>query len=235
MGCKPVETEVVVESQWVADVAGVWYPTATELKRVISPAVIRRIGPVESVFCRCGRGPYAVICEVKTTRADFLRDGRKWSARPPAHICCVAYPTGILKDSEIPSGWYGLEMTKEGKRIRKIHRCWCMPHPMHVGVLLDFVSAVSVRRDHRTRYAAGRAFNRAYNADETDRKRNYSAARLLEGMSRWLRGEVYESTLTCRELLPQLGIKKPPAYLEPVCQYLDSLKEIIRGAEEESR
>ncbi len=231
IGCKPVETEVPVASGYVVDVGGIWSPTPTEIKRLgMSPAVKKRIGDVENVLRLVGHGPLAVIAEVKTTRPDFLGD-RKWLLPPPAHLCCLAYPSSILKPDELPKGWYGLETSAEGTRIRKVHRPMNWPHPMHPGLLLDFVVAVAVRRDHRTRYAAARDWVRSYTAEEREEKKIYSAARLLGRLADWLQHKGWRAEGGLAEMLPDLDIKKLPVRSAEAVKYFEALRESMPKTE----
>ena len=58
-----------------------------------------------------------------------------------------------------------------------------------------------------------------------EKKRAYSAARLLEGVANWLQGKDWQAEHSLKELLPELGIKKPPFYLDDAVHYLESLRE----------
>ena len=232
LGCKPVETEVTIAPGWVADVASYWYPTRTEakhfgLQKIALPMrLIDEGNDTLDMSLRCwGSGPLTVLVEVKTTRADFWNDG-KWSRPHPAHICIVAFPCGGVVE-EVPEGWYGLETSKDGTQVRKWHRTDSFPHPQHPGLVLDFVAQVGIRRDHRTRYRAMRDFAKAYRAKDAEEKKRYSAARLLEGLANWLQGTGWQNDpeRPLRDMLPEIGIKEVPGYLEPVIDYLQALKE----------
>ena len=232
LSCKPVETEVVVQGSWVADVAGIWQPTVTEARRIhMSVPMQKRLGVkanAEYALHVCGDGPLAVVAEVKTTRSDFLSD-HKWQRPPPAHFCFLAFPRGVLDpESELPKGWFGLETSEDGTQVVKVHRCCGFAHPMHSGLLLDFVTAVAVRRHHRTKYAATRDWVKAYTAADQEEKKRYSASRLLEGLANWLQGLGHWPDRELGNVLPKLGIKKVPHYLREPVEYFEALRERIK-------
>lgn len=234
LGCKPVETEVPILPGWIADVASYWYPTRTEAKsfgmqKISLPArlVDAGVGDDLDMAIRCwGPGPLTVLAEVKTTVDDFRCD-RKWFIPHPAHVCIVVFPSGVV--SEVPKGWYGLEVTASGDKVRRWHRNSADIHPQHPGLVLDFVAQVGIRRDHRTRYAALRDFSKAYRAKDADKKRRYSAARLLESLHDWLRRKqtlaVLDPNLPFDEVLATLGIKTVPRYLDETIAFFESLRE----------
>ncbi len=233
LGCKPVETEVAIAPGWIADVASYWYPTRTEGKRfgmqkMPFPARLLDGGSGDDldmrIRCWCA-GPLTVVVEVKTTRGDFNGD-TKWLRPPPAHICIVAFPRGVV--DKVPDGWYGLETNATGDRVQKWHRSYAEIHPQHPGLVLDFVAQVGIRRDHRSRYGAFRDWARAYRAEDTEKKKLYSAARLLEGLADWVQGKRtlvnVEPSQTLRDILPTLGIEKVPSYLSDPIDYFESLR-----------
>jgi len=175
IGCKPVETEVPVCAGWVADVASYWYPTQSEAKKLRLAKLAKELAPngvlernaIPHVY---GHGPFSVLVEVKTSRADFTQDKRKWLGQPPANLCMVAFPTGIIEVEEIPKGWYGIEVSKEATQVRKFHWINCRLHAQHPGVLVDFIAAVGIRRDHRTTRRATVDWWKAYNATEGEKR-----------------------------------------------------------------
>jgi len=229
LGCKPVETEVPVQIGWVADVASYWYPTLTEAKKLHLPKKARKLILDESmkdhdlVFRAYGPGPFTVLVEVKAQRNDFLADKRKWTGIPPAHICCLAFLRGVLEPREIPDGWYGLEVSENGKKLCKVHRFGTV-QPQHPGMVIDFIAAVGIRRDHRTRYRAERDWVRAYNAKERKSKKRYSAACMLNGLAAWLQGKGFGSECELKDLLPEFGIEKTPPWAADAVTYFEMLK-----------
>lgn len=232
LGCKPVETEVEVSPGWIADVASYWYPTRTEAKRfgmqkIALPSRLIDAGCDDDLDmrlrCWCA-GPLTVLVEVKTTPADFRGD-RKWLLPPPAHICIVAFPSGVVLQEDLPKGWYGLETNKAGDMVRKWHRSHADIHAQHPGLVLDFVAQVGIRRDHRSRYRAFKDWAKAYRAEDTENKKQYSAARLFERLVDWLQGTGFQAERPLRDILPEVGIEKVPSYLDPAIDYLESLCE----------
>lgn len=205
LGCKPVETEVPISPGWVADVASYRYPTLTEAKRF--------------GFNGTHAGPLTVVCEVKTTRADFIRD-RKWLRPAPAHVCIVAYPVGIV--TELPAGWYGLETTMTGDRVRKWYRANAGIHPQRQDVTIELIAQVGIRRDHRTRHAVTRDRAKASRARDAEQRIRYAPERLLEGLAYWLQGNEPDRPL--REVLPELGVKELPDHLDEVIEYFEKIR-----------
>jgi hypothetical protein len=232
LGCKPIETEVPIRCGWVADLASYWYPTMTEARKLhINRRAREILGITKSTRIpdliprAFGHGPFSVLVEVKVRAADFRRDERKWQPGEwPAHICFFAFPTGMLGKDDLPQGWYGLEMSTAGTKLRKVHHSWCSPHPQHTGLTLDFVAAVGIRRDHRTRYTALKAFAKAHRAREREKKARYSAAELLEGLANWVQGQGWRPERSLSDVLPDLGIKKLPQYCRQSVAFFESLR-----------
>lgn len=231
LGCKPVETEVSVQAYGVADVATFWYPSSTGGRRFHLPQRVRALLGIEDMDDRdlvprlVGHGPLTVLVEVKTTKADFVREHRrKWGSPAPAHICFLAFPAGMITKDEIPAGWYGLETSREGNTLRKVHWRPGRVHPQHLGLTLDFVAEVAIRRDHRTRHTATKAWIRAYRAMDRDRKSRYSAAHLLDGLASWIQGRGWKPERPLADLLPELGIKKCPRYAAKAVEFFQSLR-----------
>lgn len=233
LGCKPVETEVAIAPGWIADVASYWYPTRTEGKRfgmqkIPLPARLVDAVPDDELDMRVrcwGAGPLTVAVEVKTTAGDFRGDS-KWLLPPPAHICILAFPRGVIE--QVPDGWYGMETNAAGDKVQKWHRSYAGIHPQHPGLVLDFVAQVGIRRDHRSRYGALKDWARAYRAEDAENKKRYSAARLLEGLADWTQGKRtanVEPDQPLRDILPGLGIKKIPDYLDETIDFFESLRE----------
>jgi ribosomal protein L13E len=227
IGCKPVETEVEIRSGWIADVASYWYPTMTECKKLGLPKKVREMLGIaddhrDLVFNVYGHGPFTVLAEVKVSRADFQKDDRKWNW-PPAHLCFVAFPSGVLKAEELPAGWMGLECSANGEKIIKVHRTRGFMHAQHPGLTLDFVAAVGIRRDHRSRHRAIRDWWRHYRSEERERKANYSAADLLSGVAAWLRNDgSYTGEL--EDVLAMNGVKKLPKRIDKPLEFFKSLR-----------
>jgi hypothetical protein len=173
MGFKPIETEIPVEPGWIADIGSFVYPTYTESKRMkIIPSVEFEAEKTlwkdyEWLMSRHD-GILTAIVEVKVSRADFNLDQiRKFnSQRPlPANLCYIAYPSGIIEDAEIPDGWIGIKCTSEGERVSKIIIDKApFIHPQSVGSVVHFIASVAIRRDHRTRRCAARAFLKSLRA-----------------------------------------------------------------------
>ena len=232
LGCKPVETEVAIRRGWVADLASYWYPTMTEAKRLgLDRSAAESLGitdhtQIDDILLRVyGDGPFTVVVEVKTTPADFKRDRRKWECADwPAHICFIGYPAGVVRDYEIPRGWYGLETSKDGTKLRKVHRPTGRPHPQHSGLVIDFVAAVGIRRDHRTRHVAVRALAQRRRARDREREARYSAGHLLTGLANWLQHRGWKPERHLEAALADWGVKEIPKAWQPALAFFKALR-----------
>lgn len=231
LGCKPVETEVEIRTGWIADVASYWYPTWTEGKRLRLPALAKQLLTHEDDRARpgdlmpmvYGHGPFSVLVEVKTSRADFARDKRKWECEPPANLCFVAYPTGIV--DSVPRGWYGLEVTAEARQVRKLHWEEGRLHAQHPGQLIDFIAAVGIRRDHRTTRRALVDWWKSYNAKDQERRVSYSSQKLLDGLRSWINRNGMVGHLSFEDMLKYVGVKSPtPRFMEDAAEFFETLR-----------
>lgn len=227
LGCRPVETEVPVDSGWIADVASYWYPTNTEAGRFqLHKKLQVRLNITATDAIRLidySFQPLTVLVEVKVSRSDFLNDS-KWSKSPPAHVCLIAYPYELIQHSEIPQGWHGLEMSKTGQRLHKVHHWAGWIHPQHLALVADFIAQVGMRRDARTRWRALRDWEKTYRATEADNKQRYSAANFLTQLADWLQGDGYQPDRDLAALLPEIGITKLPQYAQKAVDYFEELK-----------
>ncbi|KKM63582.1 hypothetical protein LCGC14_1510010 [marine sediment metagenome] len=230
LGCKPVETEVPVAPGWVADVATFWYPSKSMGKRLHLERLARQwLGTLEDdanlVHRAFGNGPFTILVEVKTSRADFKSDC-KWKLHKPAHICFLAYPEGVVARHELPEGWFGLETSSDGKAFRKVIRTSAEITPQHLGLTTDFICAVAIRRAHRTQHVALRAAAKAYNAEDRETQIQYKGARLLTNLAAWLEGVGFPAGRSFDEMLDDAGIKKLPKYARDAAAYFQSLKRV---------
>jgi len=216
-GFKPVETEVPVAPGWTADLASYIYPSPTQahrLRLVAKRRVRHNYFPVDDKAYRelqYRTGPLlTALVEVKITAGDLKKDAdRKFAAaHPPAHLCYLAYPKGLIAPEAVPCGWIGLETTADGRRIIRRHQPigTAVLHPQHPGDIADFCAQVGIRRDHRTRYRAMSAFMRAHRAKDRDHRRADNASRFLTGLLDWLVGRgFYASAETIPDLLRLAG------------------------------
>ena len=182
MGVKAVESEVAVGQSWIADLAGMWDPTYTELRR---SHAFKRLEWLKDVsdgarlpkFYHHMGSPITVLVEVKTDRGDFLKDrGRKygWGTKPayrpaPAHLCIIAAPKQVVQDDEAmqlsSAGWGVLQLSKSCDRVSSAVRC--IPFRLNgvtPGETQDFMSGLLTSLDHRTRHARLRMWRKTYAA-----------------------------------------------------------------------
>jgi len=69
-------------------------------------------------------GDRAIACEVKRTRADFMRELRNPSKRAWVEKqfgeCYFVVAAGIVQPDEVPQGWGLLSVTKNGDKLRQL-------------------------------------------------------------------------------------------------------------------
>jgi len=172
-GAKPVETEVTIAWGWIADIAGVVCPTQTELQDL---KLIRRkpswkkseeekqAWEVEaSVLNRL----MTVVVEVKTSRSDFRGD-KKWEWEPPADLCWLAVPAGLIAETERPKGWGILEYSE--KRDCMISKVVPPVRTTTAEQQRDLVYAVACRRDNHTRYEHINRLRKEYREEDKHRQ-----------------------------------------------------------------
>jgi len=168
-GFKPIETEVPVASGWVADVAAMLVPTQTEL---INLGLIERRPSWRRI--RAGNGwntdkikewkqklamrkrTMACVVEVKTSKSDFRTD-KKWMLDSlVADLMYLAVPKGMLKPEQWPERWGILECSNDG--IKCVQRASVRQCPLQQQ--FDVALSIAVRRDHFTRYARWREYEK---------------------------------------------------------------------------
>jgi hypothetical protein len=165
LGFKPVETEVPIAAGWVADLAAVICPTQTELialKLIQRPPSWNEIHSLKSKRRTWDADTYRAwqstlvalrrtmtcLVEVKTSRADYCGD-RKWTLPLPTDLAFVAFPRGLVKPEEWPTGWGILEFHDGAiKRLRAP-----TPQVTADSQQRDIILSIAIRRDHHTRYS----------------------------------------------------------------------------------
>ena len=159
-GCKPVETEVVVGPGWTADIATVLCPTQTEL---IGLKLLPKRPPWGSDLMADWKENrdslhrvMTVICEVKTSRGDFVGD-KKWGLTPPSDLAYVAISENLKQFAlDLPVIWGILVFGDNSIRLARPPKVWAAS----VEQQRDLILQVAIRRDHRTRYEALRTMRR---------------------------------------------------------------------------
>lgn len=224
IGCKPVETEVQVSQGWVADVASYWYPQPFETRK---SKVIKKFcddyeewkkkpKAVCDHWIRFHGQPLTTLVEVKVTKNDYEKDkDRKlFSQHPPAHLCWLAYPQGIIDEEElIGSDWGLIRCSPDGERILKIVSApRCMPQ--HPGDVLDFVAQVGIRRDHRTRKKFIREAWKNYRLENFENKQRTKLSSFIYAFEDRFVKEKPPNFSSLEDALKFHGIKKIPKYLK---------------------
>lgn len=229
-GFKPVETEVWMpgstngdnQKGWVADLASVIYPTQTEL---INLRFIKRPPPWryrsgnegyeekraawDSEFKKIFRRMTALI-EVKSSRSDFLGD-RKWKMIAPTDLAWVAMQTGVASISEVPEAWGVLIL--RGDEVHQLR----IPTPRVATVEehLHVIYQIAIRRDHRTRYAQEREWQKEYrirDAEEREERKIDKVISAVRDIARGHHGSPNRPILSVKEALEYYGIKKVSWY-----------------------
>ena len=164
-GFKPIETEVSIPGFGIADIGSFVYPTPTEAAK-LRLANLKRFGleqqNYDEIMFRYGPLLTAVI-EVKVSRSDYKKDiGRKFNSSWPANLCYLAFPKGLIKSEELPLGWLGLEMDSQGYRVNRRYWNHPMVHPQHPGDTTEFIAALALRADYRTRFARQRTMMKMF-------------------------------------------------------------------------
>lgn len=227
-GFKPIETEVRVADKWVADIASFVYPSMTGLRNLkIIPNKWCQDPTAEEIDYRYSY-PLTAIIEVKASLLDFKKDiNTKFSGQVyPAHLCYLAYPSGMIDKTEIPRGWIGLEAADDGGRVINIHRPFRLitPHSQKPGDVTDLIAAVAIRRDYRTRYAAQRAFVKAYNAQERKTQRDRNVKGVLWDLMKYLQGDLFFDGRDFDQFLKWHNINKVPQYMQPMKEFFDQAR-----------
>jgi hypothetical protein len=198
IGCKMIETEVPLGSGWVADLATWWSPTMTEARRsrllrdmVQDQEAFAQADSQVSRLYRMLGGRITIAVEVKTSRADFMRDaGRKYTLnfapnRPtlpaPAHMLILAATEDAIREDKVDD-WGVLRISSDGSRVLKWRGPW-KSHRQHPYEIEDLIAAVAERRDNVTRYAAARRWFKAFRAAKSAGHNDSSAV-----------GEAYKKT-----------------------------------------
>lgn len=182
-GFKPVETEVRVDKAWVADIAGVCFPTQTEL---IALKLLRR-GPSyngdwknpdarirHNELVRQWREEreklperLTALVEVKTSLGDYRGDP-KWERPWPTNLCYVALPAGMVDSVTLPKDWGVMVFSQDGSSIRRVFSSGL--RPMTTEQHLDVIVSVAVARDHVTRYDRLRQFQKEVRLNNVERE-----------------------------------------------------------------
>lgn len=216
-GFKPIETEVCIERGWIADLASFVYPSWTERSLIGIPCADKK------------RRVYTAIVEVKITKGDYKSDlFRKFKAEKlPAHICYLAYPKGMLKDSELPERWMGLEIKTDGSKMLRRKSKFVTINEQTAEQIIDTIACVAIRRAHRTRYRELRDAMRMYNAEQRESQIRYKATSLLEGLIVWLTGDGFGHEKDLHDILICYGaIRKKTKITESLAKKMQALTEI---------
>lgn len=207
-GFKPVATEVPLCAGWCADVAGVVMPTPTEavnLKLVgrkprnpeaadVPPYLEGHAAEEMSEWRRSFDewakaydslpSPLSALVEVKVSRSDFRQDW-KWQMKPPANLCYLAIPKGMLRPEEYPAGWFILESAAGGAlRIARRGQVFELDAERQLRAVL----AVAVRLDNSVRYSRENLMRKMQRAEDGQRRARSTAHAAMLAMVEIVRG-----------------------------------------------
>lgn len=211
-GFKPVETEVPICGGWVADIAGPWEPTMTEL---INAKMLRRRPSYKNVEeCAKWQAEWDEIpalmtglVEVKTSRADFLSDA-KWVKPVPVNLPYLTVPARMIRPDEYPIGWGILEYHESGDVIRTAQ----LPtiHNVTLEQQRDLIYNVAIRRHHHTEYARHREWQKQMRVRRAEEKQRSKLISLIYAMKAIINadGESAERAFESH------GVKCPEWYLK---------------------
>lgn len=228
-GFKPVETEVYMprcgdtEKGWIADLAAVICPTQTELidlkllprKPGWNELHSKRADPKKVAAWHDREADWqkryesmdrtmTCLVEVKTTRADFRGD-RKWSLLCPTDLAYIAVPRGLVRPDEYPAWWGVLEFHDGAMKQVQVP----VPNTATIEQKFSVVLQIAIRRDHHTRYARWREFEKDQRANRTESKRIDKVSDVARAMEAVVRGE-HDSVET---IFKYVGIKNIPDYV----------------------
>ena len=85
-------------------------------------------------------GECSIVVEVKTSRADFLKDGKKWHRAETmrdyqsGNYRYFLAPKGLIKPEDLPSGWGLLEW--DGKAIERVVPSEFRPVTNHADLII---------------------------------------------------------------------------------------------------
>jgi hypothetical protein len=223
LGFKPVETEVPICEGWIADVAGVIQPTYTEAvqmklikarprcdyHRYARDEVYRArhdaLDAAVNATLAALPDPLTAIVEVKTSRGDFRGD-RKWAAEPPANLCYLAVPRGMLRPDEYPQGWHVVEVSDNGTpRVAARGEMFAVRLEQQMRTVL----AIAIRRDHFTRHARLREDQKAERIRQNGEQSLTRVRTAVRAVAQIVRGEG-ESV---EEILSWHSIRNLPPHL----------------------
>jgi hypothetical protein len=147
-----IESEVGYAGKYLGDVVGFGFPSLSLIEKlgIVFPRNNRWIKDYSSIDGL--HRPLCALIEVKQSMADFVKDRNTKFVQRYCHLNYVAYPLGLIKVDEIPVGWIGLETTRDGKRVWRIHGSIDCVYRMSVEELLEVVSNVAVRYKNHNQY-----------------------------------------------------------------------------------
>lgn len=203
-GFKPVETEVLVANGWVADVASVICPTQTELVALKllgkRPPWGSTMMPAWEAGLLARRRVMTALCEVKTSRSDFV-DDRKWQTEPPTDLAYVAVPSALKNLAwQLPDTWGVLVVSDECLRLSRTPQDRQATTEQQRDVILQ----IAIRRDHDTRHERIRAIMRKHRAKQSEQKSSTKIGNLIGIIEHVVNGEC-----TPEEAAARFGTRMP--------------------------
>ena len=213
-GFKPVETEVRMCAEWVADIAGIIIPTETEtigLKIMPRKPRWNETNGMEKYQAWSEKfnalpAFNTALVEVKTSINDFRQD-KKWTRPAPTNLRFLAIPRGLVKPEELPAGWWVLECTS--KRIYTTRTGDIMP--VSAEQQRDVAFNIALRRDHHTRHARLRAAQKVLRFEQGERETVTRVNKIVSMVAHIYEGGM-DADDTLERVLSCYGIKRLPDY-----------------------
>lgn len=225
-GFKPVEQEVGIGKNWIADLAGVIQPTPTECQKL--KFVVRKPNynikykyEDGKITQRCRdlleeRGnkikvwyeevekfsykTLTAICEVKVSISDYKKDIERKFKQTPASINFLAYPKGMIGFGEVPDNWFGLEYISD-KKI-KMHPGKVVPKTKEE--MFDIVFQLAMRIYNKNLYGRIAELQKERRIENIERANHYKISKVVSLFINILENEDNEDIET---LLKLHGIK----------------------------
>jgi hypothetical protein len=172
--------------------------------------------------------PLIALIEVKTSRADFLRDKEKFSGIY-AHLNFLAAPRAVLSPQEVPSGWWWLRLNDDCERVTRLYKGG-KTKVLKDSERLAFVMSITNRNYNVERYSNFRNMI----ADIKEREDEYMPQRyykVLQGIDNYLsdkRGlySSLEHALYCNGIIKRNGAPRH------VIRLVNKIDEAIKKARE---
>lgn len=164
-GFKPIESEVFLCEQWVADIAAMWRPSRTDAEKMkLIPRGCYHSPERQQAYANLP-GIMTAACEVKTSKADFYGDD-KWRRESPVDLRILAMPKGMIPKQDWPSGWWILLHSDSGSAVCAGQWGELTPTSDYQRMLTAF--RIADRRHNRTAFSYWRDMAKSHRSQENE-------------------------------------------------------------------